>query len=371
MLTEQLKAWYLKFQKYKVKYKNGFFHLSNLANSPHTIVESIDKMAFVKHIRAKKQMTSNTLFLKVSMYYAEIEEDLWVIVSDMKIKRSFVMQNIIDETLPQNYNFINLHYNQKSVANKSMLIDGMMLTDKTWTVFKAGGVKFDYHFKDAHEYNITVYFTNDWLASTFKSLNIYEGSNLEKFIRSNSTSLFLPDMQLDSNLFYEDFLALIEQNGDYSNNSKIKAQIIKFFSQFIEKYELEPFKEQHFKLSDKDRKYVRKAEKFISDNLLSSFPSIDTIASHVGVSPSKLKADFKTIHNQSLFNYFRYHQMELANKLFTQKNITVREVANLLGYENASKFAAAFKEQFGVSPSSVVKNHLQQNNGNQNLPSIM
>ncbi len=48
-LSEQLKTWFAKFQRYKVTYKNGFFRLSNLANSPYTIVESFDNMPFCKH----------------------------------------------------------------------------------------------------------------------------------------------------------------------------------------------------------------------------------------------------------------------------------------------------------------------------------
>ena len=47
--------------------------------------------------------------------------------------------------------------------------------------------------------------------------------------------------------------------------------------------------------------------------------------------------------------------MQVARNLLMEKASTVKEVANLLGYENASKFAGAFKEQFGVQPSSLIK----------------
>lgn len=358
LLNQYLKSWYSKFQKYKVKYKDGFFHLSNLANSPQTMVESFDKMAFVKHSREKKQMTSNTLFLNVWMQYAELEEGLWIIVSEMKIKKNMVMHNIFDEKIPLKYNFINLHYNQKSITNKSMLVDGMLLTDKTWTVFKAGGVKFDYHFKDAHEYNITIYFTDEWVTNTFKSRSYFKGSNFEKFLNSKNTYVFLTDTNKNSDEFYKDFVQLIRLNVDNSKNNEIKVHVIDFFEQFIEKYDLEPVNEHHFRLSDKDRKFVQKAEKYLLDNLLEKFPGIDAISHYVGVSPTKLKSDFKTIHSQSLYNYYRYHQMHLASKLLSEKASTVKEVANLLGYENASKFSAVFKEQFGELPSLRLKKEL-------------
>ena len=47
--------------------------------------------------------------------------------------------------------------------------------------------------------------------------------------------------------------------------------------------------------------------------------------------------------------------MQLAEQILAKKANTVKEVASLLGYENASKFSAVFKEQFGVQPSSILK----------------
>jgi len=87
ILNEQLKSWFAKFQKYKVTYKEGFFRLSNLANSPYTIIESFDKMPFCNHNREKKLILSNTLFLNAQLYYTELEEGLWVLVSDLQFKK--------------------------------------------------------------------------------------------------------------------------------------------------------------------------------------------------------------------------------------------------------------------------------------------
>lgn len=128
---------------------------------------------------------------------------------------------------------------------------------------------------------------------------------------------------------------------------------------FNNKYNREAVADDHLRLTDTDRKYIQKVENYLKDNLLNSFPGNEAIAEKVGVSPTKLKNDFKTIHNQSIYQYYRHHQMTLANKLLIEKAATVKEVANLLGYENASKFAAVFKEQFGVLPSSLIKTYVK------------
>ncbi len=355
--NEQLKSWFAKFQKYKVTYREGFFRVSNLANSPFTIIETCDNMPFCKHVRNKKLVTSSTLFFDLQLYYTEIEEGLWVLVSDLKFKKNVAIKNIYDEGLPINYNFINLYYNNKTVKNKSMLVNGMVLFDKTWSVFKAGNAKDVFHFKDAHENNITVYFTNEWLEKQKNSKSYFMNSNIAQFFNSANTYFFIPDKDLSSNTLYQKFLNFAIQNGDYSKNKEVKDLTLNFFKQFIDNCKFEINSTQYFKIQDKDRKKIQKTEKYLIDNILKSFPGIENIAKEVGVSPTKLKADFKVVHNQSIYHYYRYHQMNLAHKLISNNAKTIKEVANVLGYENASKFAAVFKEQFGVQTSSLLINN--------------
>ena len=353
--VDKLSSWFKKFKRYTVSYKKGFFHLSNLANSPYTIIESFDKMPFCKHDRSKKFLCADTLFLKAQLYYCELEDGLWVFVSDLYYKKNLVMTNIYDELLPMDYHFLNLHYSKKGFKSKSMLVNGLTLTDKTWSTFKSGNALSDYHFKDANELNITIYFTNEWFSKQVNTKSYFKNSNYHAFLKSDNTYIFLRDTDLTSDEFYSAFLSLAGNNGDNSKNDKINRLVTGFFKHFIEKFEREPVNEEHFKLSDKDRKYIQKAEKYLQENLLISFPGIEMLAREVGISPTKLKSDFKVIHNQSLYHYYRSHQMQLAHKLLTEKASTVKEVAKLLGYGNQSKFATVFKEQFGVQPSSYIR----------------
>jgi AraC-like DNA-binding protein len=353
--AEGLKKWFAKFERYKVTYRKGFFHLSNLANSPYTIIGTFDKMPFCKHNPEKKLITAGTIFLDAQLYYTELEEGLWVLVSNLEYKKNLEMTNIYDKSLPMDFNFINLHYNSTPFKSKSMLINGRILTDKTWSMFKAGHALSDVHFKDAHESNIGVYFTNEWLNKQINSESYFAGSSIDKFFKSDNTYMVMPDNDIANDRFYQDFLELVKQNAGNVKNNEIRKLLTSFFMQFIGQQNSEEIASYQFKLTDTDRKYIQRTEKYLKDNLLTSFPGIENIAKKIGVSPTKLKSDFKTIHNQSIYQYYRYHQMWLANTLLSEKAITVKEVANLIGYENASKFAAVFKEQFGVQPSALIK----------------
>ena len=46
--------------------------------------------------------------------------------------------------------------------------------------------------------------------------------------------------------------------------------------------------------------------------------------------------------------------MEKAELLLREGKLSIGEVANLMGYSNLSYFSAAFKRQFGITPSQCI-----------------
>lgn len=85
-----------------------------------------------------------------------------------------------------------------------------------------------------------------------------------------------------------------------------------------------------------------------------SFPGIEQLAASVGISPTKLKNDFKAVHGTSIFQYYRSNQLDMAYTVLKNKSLKIKQIANLFGYENASKFSAAFKDKFSVTPSDLM-----------------
>lgn len=357
----KINQWYNKFKRYAVTYKKGFFHLSNLANSPHTIIDSFDHMPFCKHDPSRKLMTANTMFLKAQLYYCQPAEGLFVFVSDLLYKKNLHMTNIYDKSLPMDYHFLNLHYKKQPMSGKSMLINGLTLTNMTWSVFKAGNAISDYHFKNSNELNITIYFTEAWMEALFQSSQELNSSKFQRFFASENTYLLFQETEAEANAFYEELLQLTSHNEDNAHNPRVLERIQYIFRYFIRKYEGENLTEDHFKLQDKDRKYIQRVEKILSDSLFTGFPGVEEMAKTVGISVTKLKNDFKTIHQKSLYQYYSYNQMNLAHDLISQKKGAVKDIAKLMGYENASKFTAKFKEQFGVLPSAIIDDETEKN----------
>lgn len=89
--------------------------------------------------------------------------------------------------------------------------------------------------------------------------------------------------------------------------------------------------------------------------------TLPELAREVGISDSSLKRYFQSIYGCSVASYQRNARMERAAELLRgpeTRAMSVLDVALEVGYENQSKFAAAFKRQFNESPLEYKKNHL-------------
>jgi AraC-like DNA-binding protein len=69
---------------------------------------------------------------------------------------------------------------------------------------------------------------------------------------------------------------------------------------------------------------------------------------------TKLKTSFKLVYGVSIKQYHKEMKMLLAKQLLENTNMYINEIATAVGYENASKFSASYKKQFGILPSAKV-----------------
>ena len=82
-------------------------------------------------------------------------------------------------------------------------------------------------------------------------------------------------------------------------------------------------------------------------------PTLAELARQAGFSATKLKLAFRQVFGTSLFSYSRRARLERARTMLLEQHLSVSYVARSVGYANPSKFAAAFRRQFGMSPSEL------------------
>ncbi len=351
-ILQNLKKWFNKFERYKVTYKNGSYHLANLFQSPQTVVESFDKMPFCKHDRDKQCIKADSIFLKCHMHYFELEDGFWLMPSHIHFKKNVLMKNLYDKDLPLEYHFINIHIKTNTVKEKST-INGLILKNRAWSMFKAGQALTEYHFKNSEEKNITLYFTSKWLNNYLKTNSGNNSDSLANFFTSSNNYLIIDEDDTTYETIFDEIMLYASKNTKDKYIDEIKSSALVVINNFRNKLNTEIIAENHFSLTDKDRKNIQRAEDFLLKNIVESFPGIDEIAKEVGISSSKLKTDFKNFHNKSIYQYYSEQQMQLAREMLVTKKYTIKEIATKFGYENSSKFSARFKTIYNVLPSEI------------------
>jgi AraC-like DNA-binding protein len=107
----------------------------------------------------------------------------------------------------------------------------------------------------------------------------------------------------------------------------------------------------YLKRSTVERIY-RARELLLTD--LEHSPSILELARQVGVSDRTLRRGFRQIFGTTVIGYLMNQRLEQAEQMLRDRHLAVAEVACRVGYSNASRFAAAFKQKYGISPSDCL-----------------
>lgn len=94
---------------------------------------------------------------------------------------------------------------------------------------------------------------------------------------------------------------------------------------------------------------VKFAEKIVSENLQMNH-TVLSLARRCSVSESSFKNYFKAYYGQSITEYVKDLRLTEAAKQLINTDRKILEIANEVGYENASKFASAFKTKYKVLP---------------------
>ncbi|WP_331456249.1 helix-turn-helix domain-containing protein [Methanobrevibacter arboriphilus] len=69
------------------------------------------------------------------------------------------------------------------------------------------------------------------------------------------------------------------------------------------------------------------------------------------MSITSLKTSFKAIYGKPVYAWRKEYRLQIAKELLNKEDYKISEIANKVGYKNPSKFSAAFKEYYKLTPS--------------------
>jgi AraC-like DNA-binding protein len=78
---------------------------------------------------------------------------------------------------------------------------------------------------------------------------------------------------------------------------------------------------------------------------------INSIATALGISASRLNDIFKTYTSMTPYQYYIHIKIHAAKSLLEQGDLSVKEVAYRLGFEDQYHFSRLFKKKTGIAPS--------------------
>lgn len=97
--------------------------------------------------------------------------------------------------------------------------------------------------------------------------------------------------------------------------------------------------------------YVELAIEYIKDMYQKGI-GISDIADNIGISRAYLNSSFQKELGMSAQTFLIDYKMHKAASLLVSTNLSVKEIANNVGYEDQLVFSKAFKKKFGMSPKN-------------------
>ncbi|MFS0725267.1 helix-turn-helix transcriptional regulator [Paenibacillus sp. 1P07SE] len=107
---------------------------------------------------------------------------------------------------------------------------------------------------------------------------------------------------------------------------------------------------------DRNKLIVDTIKEFIESHYADINLSLQSIAAHLKMSPAYVGRLFKQYEQCSVGDYLNSYRLDKACELLVGSSYNVKEVADYLGFNNASYFITLFKKKYGVTPKEYRMN---------------
>lgn len=142
----------------------------------------------------------------------------------------------------------------------------------------------------------------------------------------------------------------LESNHVKGISSKIflEAKVLEILAIQIENYK----KSQTLSIDVLSNKNVEKLfhlKQFLKENLNKNY-TMQQLSIKAGLSENLIKTEFRKLFNCTVNAFFKQEKMNKAKQLLQQTDLPIYQIADDVGYKNATHFSAAFKRFFKENP---------------------
>jgi len=105
---------------------------------------------------------------------------------------------------------------------------------------------------------------------------------------------------------------------------------------------------------------MEKIMKTINANLSKTKLNVEMLGAEVGFSRVHIYRKLKELTGKSPRDFIRTIRLEQAKKLLKQKNLTISQIADAVGFISLSHFSASFREFYGISPKEYMESETEE-----------
>jgi AraC-like DNA-binding protein len=228
--------------------------------------------------------------------------------------------------------------NKRKNIPVSSAANNMFLTNKT---------PIDFSVIPKHPfYVLDIAFTESWLRGQIIDADPASKNALNEYI--NTESLLMEACSKEEyKILRELEISMVANNQDILFiRSRVYNLIVIFFNKLITR------KDRGLITSTIHYDQLMQAEMLMMQSIKKP-PKIEMLARQLNLSVSSLLRQFKLLFGKGVYEYYLERKMELAKKMILENKVSVKETAEILGYNQASPFIEAFTKQHGFSPGSL------------------
>lgn len=124
-------------------------------------------------------------------------------------------------------------------------------------------------------------------------------------------------------------------------------------SRFGKRFEIKP---GEIGITSLDEKFLNKVLKIVEKNMGSSDFNVEKLSRELGVSRGHLYNKLLALTGKTPVEFIRVMRLKRAAQYLEKSQLTVSEIAYMVGFNDPKYFSRYFKEEFGMVPSEYAKN---------------
>lgn len=225
------------------------------------------------------------------------------------------------------------------------------LSNGDMAIFKKSECDKSVNYPLSHYHGISISVDTDkapeCLSCFLKDVNV-SPKNIEEKFCSNKVFYIARSKEQIEHIFSE-----IYNVPESIKRGYFKVKILELFL-FLSGIDVETDSSKKRIISKEKKSLANAVCRYLTENMDKRI-TIEELSLHFHVSATQIKNSFKEFYDISIYSYVKAQKMQAAAIMLVNTYNTVLDIAGKFGYNNASKFSSAFKEEFSITPNEYRK----------------